>query len=200
MATTIYATMACPYAHRVLLSLALRPIKGSTIVTSMPTLNQLLFVQNWGPVRGDLMGNLGGRSHAELVAAKENYKERVISSGVTPALDTPSGVLYESDVLCEYIDAASTATDGPRLLPADPFLASKVKLSINKFNGVPGTIVKLLKNQDPSMDTEMATAVDVALEAFAATLDDGMWCHGPACSLADVHCGRSPVIALQSHC
>ena len=134
------------------------------------------------------MGNLGGQTHAELLASKSHYQETVLQSGETPAMQLPGGVLSESDILCEYIDAVSTT--GQRLLPSDPFLASRIKLSIRKFNTVPPAIVKLLKNQDPSADSEMVATVDAAVDAFAKTLDEGAeWCHGSTCSLADVHCG-----------
>ena len=57
---------------------------------------------------------------------KELYVSEVTESGETPALRLACGtVLVESEIVSEHIDSVSTAP-GPRLVPADPVLASKV--------------------------------------------------------------------------
>jgi glutathione S-transferase len=202
----LYATLACPYAHRALLALALRPVPGIEVRLGVPTLNQLNYLDNLGTgnLGGDPLSSFSSESVAELHTRKDQYKRDVIASGETPALQLAgsSGVVYESEIVCEFLDAASTA-DGPhRLVPADPLLASRVRISMKKFNSVPLAIVKLLKNQEPSEDAALAKSLDSVLAAFVATLEASLtgsggaggagsaqFCHGGECSLADVHVG-----------
>jgi glutathione S-transferase len=196
---TLYATLACPYAHRAMLALALRPVPGIKLKVGVPTLNQLNYLDNLG------VGNLGGdplssftgepgTTVADLHSRKENYKRNVIASGETPALKfSGSGeVVYESEIVCEFLDASSTA-DGPhKLVPVDPLLASRMRISMKKFNAVPAAIIKLLKNQNPADDAEKIKSLNSVLSAFAATLEDdssAQFCHGGVCTLADIHCG-----------
>lgn len=194
MATgVLYATIACPYAHRALLALALRPVPGFALNSTVPTKNQLGFLDNIGR---DPMGILTGEaSVAELHDRKAWYNREILASGETPALQLSSGeVVSESEIVAEYIDAVSCA-DKPRLVPFDPVLAARVRRSMKAFNAVPGAMVKVLQNQRAADDDTLITALDAALTSFTATLEGGgnagaaRLCHGQSPTLADVHAG-----------
>lgn len=192
MATgVLYATLACPYAHRAMLALALRPVAGISVNSSVPTKNQLGFLDNVGL---DPMGILTGEPVDKLRDRKAWYIREILASGESPALQLSSGeVLSESEIVCEYIDSVSGA-DKPRLMPLDPLMAARVRRSMKAFNSVPGALVKLLQNQNVADDDVLTAALDAALDAFAATLEAGdgstpQFCHGRSPTLSDVHAG-----------
>ena len=126
----LYATIACPFAHRAMLALALRPCKDIVVNATVPTGNALGQLEHLGLPAGDplqLYSTEAPMPTVEMLRKrKELYVSEVTSSGETPVLRLPCGtVLVESEIVSEYIDSVSTAP-GPRLVPADPVLASKV--------------------------------------------------------------------------
>merc|ERR1739848_34694 len=109
---------------------------------------QLGYIDNLGHAKGDILGTLGAQTAQQLHDLKAKYKSDIISSGETPALQLASGeVISESDIVCEYIDASCTSA-GPRLMPADPLIGSRIRLSMKRFDTVPPAMVALLKNQE----------------------------------------------------
>lgn len=174
-----------------MLALALRPVPGISVNSSVPTKNQLGFLDNIGL---DPLGILTGEPVDTLRDRKAWYTREILASGETPALQLSSSeVLSESEIVCEYIDAVSGA-DKPRLMPSDPLVAARVRRSVKAFNNVPGAFVKLLQNQSDADDDALVATLDVALDAFAATLEVGdgsvaQFCHGRSPTLSDVHAG-----------
>mmetsp|Transcript_77108 Transcript_77108/g.208262 ORF Transcript_77108/g.208262 Transcript_77108/m.208262 type:complete len:290 (+) Transcript_77108:105-974(+) len=189
---TLYATMACPYAHRALLALELRPVRNLHKDTSIATTNQFIVMDRLGMQRGDELGMLAmhtGTTAAELHARKEAFKRDVNPTGEVPVLLLASGsVVRESEVVCEYLDAVSERKS-PSLVPADPLAAARVRMAMKLFSAVPPAIVTLLKNQDEARDEALVATVDAALENFTAAIDEGaQFCFvGESCTLADVH-------------
>ena len=111
-----------PYAHRALFALALRPLPGIKIDAGVPTLNQLNALDQLGIVEGDPLGSFASEAATtttqELHMRKDFYKKSVISSGETPVLELSLGdVVYESEIVCEFIDASSIA-QGTKLIPS----------------------------------------------------------------------------------
>ena len=172
----------------------------------MPTKNQLGYADNVFAKMGataahDILGTLGGQSLADLHARKQDYVQHVIHSGETPALALGTTghvgrcVISESEIVCEYLDATSACTHHAPLVPRDPVMASRVRMSMKAFNAVPPAIIALLKNQDPARDADKAAVLDAKLVAFTASLEQpaggegGRFCHGTTCTLADVHSG-----------
>ena len=192
-AGTLYSSMACPYAHRAMLTIELRPVKSlHHDRTSTTTTNQFTIADKLGLDCGDALGMLGmhaGKTVAEMRERKEAFKRDVNPTGEVPSLLLASGsVVAESEIVCEYIDAVSDATT-PRLVPAEPLAAARVRMAMKQFNAVPGTLVALLKNQDESRDAALVAASDAAVAKFVRTLDaDAIFCFaGGTCTLADVH-------------
>ena len=214
---TLYSTMACPYAHRAMLALELRPVRHLCHdSTSITTANQLSVVDRIGLSPGDTLGMLGmhaGKTADIMHARKEAFKRDVNPTGEVPSLLLASGsVVCESEIVCEYLDATSDS-DSPRLMPAEPLAAARVRMAMKRFNEVPGALVALLKNQDVAratsghghglvetsllrnialqwrVETSLAAAVDSALSKFLVGIDkDAHFCfEGGACTLADVH-------------
>lgn len=192
----LYSTMACPYAHRAMLTLELRPVPHlQHDATSITTTNQFSVADKVGLGGGNDLGMLGmhaGKTVAEMHARKDAFVRDVNASGEVPSLLLPSGaVVRESEVVCEYIDAVSDTGKGghPRLMPEDPLAAARVRIAMKLFNPVPGAMVALLKNQDEARDEELAAALRRMVDRFVATLDEeARFCfEGDACTLADVH-------------
>jgi glutathione S-transferase len=69
-----------------------------------------------------------GIPFAEEYVKTHSHDEAVLSCsplGKVPFLKTPQGALCESQVIVDYLEAAYP--DTPRLIPADPFQAAKVR-------------------------------------------------------------------------
>ena len=189
---TLYTTMACPYAHRAMLAIELRPIPGvkRELIT---TTNQFTTINKQGLPRGDALEMFAEASVEGLQQKKEAYKRDVNPSGEVPSLLLPTcDVVSESEIVCEYIDAVSER-DSPRLMPSDPLAAARVRLAMKRFNSCPSAIVALLKNQDEARDEALTAQLDAALAGFVATIDasggepESGFCFGRDCTLADVH-------------
>eukprot|EP00325_Prymnesiales_sp_UTEX-LB-985_P004776 CAMPEP_0174705478 /NCGR_PEP_ID=MMETSP1094-20130205/8690_1 /TAXON_ID=156173 /ORGANISM="Chrysochromulina brevifilum, Strain UTEX LB 985" /LENGTH=292 /DNA_ID=CAMNT_0015903649 /DNA_START=77 /DNA_END=955 /DNA_ORIENTATION=+ len=191
--------MACPYAHRAMLALELRPVRSlKQDSTSITTTNQFMVINKLGLKPEHDLGMLA--MHADktvdvLHMRKDAYKRDVNPSGEVPSLLLASGdVVCESEIVCEYLDAVSEQ-DSPRLVPADPLAAARVRMAMKLFNAVPPAMVSLLKNQDEARDEPLAAALDTAVERFVVVTDQGnqsdqqdaRFCVGDSCTLADVH-------------
>ena len=127
----LYATLACPFAHRAMLALALRPCTDIVVNATVPTNNALGQIDRLGLTDGDPLQLYSTETPAPtaemLRKRKAVYVSEVTESGETPALQLRCGtVVVESEIVSEHIDNVSTAP-GPRLVPVDdPVLASKV--------------------------------------------------------------------------
>ena len=149
---TLYATMACPFAHRAMLALALRPVPELALQTSVPTTNQLTWISNLGIKEGDHLSSFAtevrnsGTTPEQLAERKAHYNKTVVASGETPALKLASGeTVEESEIISEFIDSVSTDATNPPLIPACPLQASRVRRSMKSFNALPPKIIGLLK-------------------------------------------------------
>ena len=195
MASTLFATMACPYAHRAMLALALRPLHRVRLQL-IPTTNQFKVIDRLGLAPGDRTGMLGMYQDCtvdELQSRKEAFRG-INPTGEVPTLLLPSGdVVRESEIVSEYIDAVADR-ESLRLVPTDPWAAARVRLAMKSFNAMPSAIIALLKNQDPRNDRRLVATLDDAAAKFVSSLDDdsgdgpdARFCIGGRCTLADVH-------------
>eukprot|EP00930_Biecheleria_cincta_P071098 TRINITY_DN58647_c0_g1_i1.p1 TRINITY_DN58647_c0_g1~~TRINITY_DN58647_c0_g1_i1.p1 ORF type:complete len:305 (-),score=38.84 TRINITY_DN58647_c0_g1_i1:163-1032(-) len=180
----LFSNMACPYAHRAMFALKLRPsvVKEQFI----PTSNQLWSIEKVG-MSADVLGMFPGKSPVDLQHLKAQYKASVNKSGEVPSLQVGSTVIRESEIVCEYLDSVSESKSHS-LVPKDPLLASRVRLAMKVFNAVPPAVVALLKNQEPEADDALMQNLDSALRNFVETLDTESFCVGSTPTLADVHC------------
>jgi len=191
---TLYTNMACPYAHRAMLALELRPVphlQHELICTT----NQFNVIDRLGLKASDELGMLSmfsGKSAEELHAKKDAFK-RINPSGEVPTLQLASGsIVRESEIVAEFLDATSDAA-GQRLVPEHPLAAARVRIAMKAFNAVPPALVALLKNQDELCDESLTAAIDSAVAKFTLTIDDGKepgakFCFaGAAPTLADIH-------------
>ncbi|CAE8723207.1 unnamed protein product, partial [Polarella glacialis] len=182
----LFTNAICPFAHRATFALALRPLPHN--IQWVPLSLQLTWAEKFGVEKIPVGQVFLGKSAEELKADKEQYKSTINATGEVPSLQLPSGeVVMESEIVAEYID--SVATQGTKLMPEDPLLASRVRLAMKRFNDTLTCFYQLLMNQDPAKDQECADAIKAKLTKFADVLDkNGPFCFGSSATMADVHC------------
>ncbi|CAE8657024.1 unnamed protein product, partial [Polarella glacialis] len=181
---TFFTNICCPYAHRAMLALELRPARAALRSVNVPLTSQFGTLDKWGVVKADLLDMFVGKSLED----KAEFKSSVNPSGEVPALRLATGeVVAESEIVAEYFDATSESSSH-KLVPVDPLAASRVRLVMKMFNPVVIPIVQLLKNQDPGKDAQLAEQLNACLEKFVLRLGtESGFCVGSVCTLADVH-------------
>merc|ERR1711865_1126265 len=166
----LYGNLACPYAHRAAFALNLCDFRCT--LQTVPTTNQFGVIDVLGVEAGDVLGSYEGCTAEELHQFKEEFKRSVNPSGEVPSLKLPSGaVVVESEIVSEYIDAASEQLGRDPLVPRDPAAAARVRIAMKQFNAVPVNIVMLLKNQNPEEDAALVQKLDAVLAKFVALLE-----------------------------
>ena len=68
---------------------------------------------------GQALATWPGKTHADLVAIKEDYKKNINATGEVPTIRVGDVIVTESDVATEFLDDAFPAS-GTKLLPQDP--------------------------------------------------------------------------------
>jgi len=182
----LFTNPICPFAQRATFALALRPLPHN--VHWVPLSLQLAWAEKFGVEKVPVGQVFAGISAEELKGGKEHYKGSINATGEVPSLQLPSGeVVMESEIVAEYID--SVATQGTKLMPEDPLLASRVRLAMKRFSDSVASCYQLLMNQDPAKDQEYADAIKAKWTKFADVLDkNGPFCFGSSVTMADVHC------------
>ena len=66
-----------------------------------------------------------GKTLADLVAIKEDYKKNINAAGEVPTLQIGDDIVTESDVVSEFLDDAFPES-GTRLLPKDPIQRARL--------------------------------------------------------------------------
>lgn len=129
-----------------------------------------------------------GKSAADLVKIKEDYKRDVNATGEVPSLRAGGQIVTESDVVAEFLEDAYPSS-GTSLMPSDAVERSRVRQYL-KILGGPGGVqgmYSLLMNQDPSKDVELRNKVWDHWKAFAHLASvNGPYFLGAQFSLADL--------------
>lgn len=91
------------------------------------------------------------------LANKPDWYHEVLPSGKVPLLEHDGHRIWESDIICEYLEEAF---DGPEFMPRDPGRKAEVRLLVNWGTSqlVP-PFYKFLANQDRSKDGELKEQV-----------------------------------------
>jgi glutathione S-transferase len=78
--------------------------------------------------------------------------------GAVPVLELADGrILYESLIVCEYLD---NAYPEHRLTPADPFVKAQHQILVEMFSRVIGPFYKLLRSKEASAAEEISQGLD----------------------------------------
>lgn len=88
------------------------------------------------------------------LANKPDWYHDVLPTGKVPLLEHDGHRIWESDIICEYLEEAF---DGPEFMPQDPGQRAEVRLLVNwgGSNLIP-PFYKFLANQDRSKDSELS--------------------------------------------
>jgi glutathione S-transferase len=160
---TLYSNVMCPFAHRAHIAAIEKNVD---------------FEYVYVPLSGEIKKN-------PSLAKPEFFLKSVNPSGTVPALYYDGKhPINESDVCCEFIDSAYSG--GTELVPEDPVLAAKMRIAIKAVDVF--SFYKLVMNQDPAKDAELAATIEKQLAKFEALIDsaEGPYVLGESISLAEV--------------
>lgn len=182
----VHANAICPFANRA--TFAAGFMDEVPEIKSQPTSGEVNIAEKCGVECLQQWGAFSNMSVGEIKSLKENYVMSINPKGEVPALRTANGdIIVESEIVAEFLDHFSTRAS---LVPSEPVLAAKVRLAMKRFNDVIGACYRLLLNQDPAADFELAATIKSNLETFATALDTTSdFCVSDKPTLADVHCG-----------
>lgn len=155
---TLYSNLICPFAHRAHLA---------ALEKNAP------FDFVYVPLSGEIKKDPSLKKPAIFL-------KEVNPSGTVPAIVFEGTPVNESDICAEFID---NAYGDPLLVPLNPLAAAKVR-TVNKVIN-PMALYKLLMNQDPAKDKELAGVIEKQL-AQLEELIDGPYFLGDEISLAEV--------------
>jgi glutathione S-transferase len=115
---------------------------------------------------------------------KPDWYHDVLPTGKVPLLEHQGDRVWESAVLCEYLEDSFPE---PALLPADPGARAAARIWIDWTSGtlVP-LFYKLLKGQDPQERLSLQADLKAALAKLDAELAGRQWLVGEKLSLADL--------------
>ena len=74
---------------------------------------------------GESLSAWEGKTHADLVALKEDYKAKINPAGEVPTIKIGDKIITESDVVSEFLDDMFPES-GTRLFPKDPFQRARL--------------------------------------------------------------------------
>lgn len=115
------------------------------------------------------------------LADKPEWFRAVSPLGKTPVLRVGGTPIFESAVICEYLDE----TLGPRLHPEDPLARARHRAWIEFGSSLLGSIAALYSAPDePTLSTHART-IRTRLAQLEAQLGDGPWFDGDAFRIVD---------------
>ncbi|KAM9323790.1 glutathione S-transferase omega-1-like [Gastrophryne carolinensis] len=104
---------------------------------------------------------------ARLILAAKRIKHEVVNinlkdkpdwyfkknpSGAVPAIETPDGkIVYESAVVCEYLDEVFP---GVRLMPSDPYEKAQGRMLLEQYSGVISEFYKIIFSMANNEDVD----------------------------------------------
>jgi len=178
---TLFTNIICPFAHRALLALLEKEVPYDEV--KIPLSGEIKKAESGQPLPA-----WKGKTHANLVAIKEEYKKTINATGEVPTVRIGDVIVTESDVVSEFLDDYFP-TSGTRLLPKDAVQRARIRHTLKDLsggNGV-GNMYGLLRNQDPTKDEEKLAKLYKFLAAFVARASpDGPFFVGPHPSLVDL--------------
>lgn len=115
---------------------------------------------------------------------KPDWFYKVLPSGKVPLLEHEGYRLWESAVVCEYLEDVFAQ---PALLPSDPGKRAQARIWVAWTGDVLVSLFyRLLKEQDGSKWEEHKAALRQALEKLDSELTDRTWLLGDQLTLADL--------------
>lgn len=104
------------------------------------------------------------------LANKPDWFYEVLPSGKVPLLEHNGHRIWESGIICEYLDEAFL---NPKFLPEDPGERAKIRLTIEWINsGLVAPFYKFLAAQDSEQQTLYRNEVSEALEEMDRRLQE----------------------------
>lgn len=155
---TLYNNPICPFAQRAVLTLLEKKVPYEEVL--IPLGGELMMTKSGK----DPMPHWKGKTHADLVAIKDDYKKNINSTGEVPTIKNGDDIVAESDVSSEYIDDCFPDSGIP-LFPKDPAQRARIRHTMKDMN--PGCVYGLLRNQDPAKDEELLGKLYAFLAKFA---------------------------------
>jgi len=192
MSLTCYYSPRCPFARRALIALKEKDVEYEKVIIPLSgELNKFEAAENpaeWGSGFAGFAKEFEGKSYADVLKIKEDYKKNVNPTGEVPTLVFNGTPIAEADVCAEFISDAFP-NQGTSLMPSDPVLRSKVRHYLKVLGGPGGVsgMYGLLKNQDPAQDAPKRDKVYGHFEKFVSLADaEGPYFLGKDFSLADL--------------
>jgi glutathione S-transferase len=121
------------------------------------------------------------RTYIDL-AAKPDWFKAVSPLGKVPLLRIGEEVLFESSVICEYLEETAS---GPRLHPADPLHRARHRAWMEFGSALLGDIAGFYHAPDAAGFETKRQAIRGKLARMEEALGDGPWFGGAAFSLVD---------------
>lgn len=115
------------------------------------------------------------------LANKPDWFRACSPLGKTPVLLVDQHAIFESAVICEYLDE----THGPRLHPADPLERARHRAWMEFGSAILNTIGAFYNAPDAETLAARADALRSQLARIEAELGDGPWFDGAQFSLVD---------------
>lgn len=119
------------------------------------------------------------------LADKPAWFRRLSPLGKTPVLSVGGEALFESAVICEYLDE----TQSPRLHPADPLARARERAWMEFGSAVLSGIAVLYSAPDDAALERAYVALRLRFEQLEAQLGEGPWFAGPRFGLVDAAFG-----------
>lgn len=159
---TLYNNIICPFAQRAVLALLEKKVPYDEV--KIPLTGEMKRVES-----GEPSAAWEGKTHADLVAIKEDYKKTINATGEVPTLKIGDQIVTESDVVSEFLDDAFPES-GARLFPKDPFQRARIRGVVKTLSGGNGVmnLYQFVRNQDPTKDAEKLAKLYKFLAVFAA--------------------------------
>ncbi|RTL22199.1 MAG: glutathione S-transferase family protein [Burkholderiales bacterium] len=115
------------------------------------------------------------------LAHKPDWFLRLSPLGKTPVLVVDGEALFESAVICEYLDE----TQPPRLHPADPLARARERAWMEFGSAVLNGVAALYNAADAAALARAQAALRARFEQLDAVLGDGPWFAGARFGLVD---------------
>jgi glutathione S-transferase len=115
---------------------------------------------------------------------KPDWYDRVLPSGKVPLLEHAGNRVWESAVVCEYLEESFPT---PALLPSDPGARARARIWIDwSSSALVPAFYKLLKSQDSAQCDSLKSELRGVLQKLEDALAAGPWLLGERLTLADL--------------